>query len=113
MTATQDTTTAIGRVARVTGPVVDVEFPAEQMPELFNALKVHVVFDAGEGDIEDSELTLEVAQHIGDNMVRAISMDTTEGLTRGQAVTDTTSADSTISTAARAREVSESDSRAR
>jgi F-type H+/Na+-transporting ATPase subunit beta len=89
MTATQDTTTAIGRVARVTGPVVDVEFPAEQMPELFNALKVHVVFDAGEGDVEDRTLTLEVAQHIGDNMVRAISMQPTDGLTRGAEVSDT------------------------
>jgi F-type H+-transporting ATPase subunit beta len=49
MTATQDTTTGVGRVARVTGPVVDVEFPAEHMPELFNALNVDVTFDGGRG----------------------------------------------------------------
>ena len=57
MTATQDTTTGVGRVARVTGPVVDVEFPAEHMPELFNALNVDVTFDAGEGDVEHRILT--------------------------------------------------------
>jgi F-type H+-transporting ATPase subunit beta len=89
MTATQDTTTGVGRVARVTGPVVDVEFPAEQMPELFNALNVDVTFDAGEGDVEHRILTLEVAQHIGDNMVRAISMQPTDGLVRGAEVRDT------------------------
>jgi F-type H+-transporting ATPase subunit beta len=89
MTATQDTTTATGRVARVTGPVVDVEFPAEQMPELFNALRVTVTFNAGEGEVETNVLTLEVAQHIGDNMVRAISMQPTDGLVRGAEVLDT------------------------
>ena len=89
MTATQDTTTGVGRVARVTGPVVDVEFPAEHMPELFNALNVDVTFDAGEGDVEHRVLTLEVAQHIGDNMVRAISMQPTDGLVRGAEVRDT------------------------
>jgi F-type H+-transporting ATPase subunit beta len=89
MTATQDTTTGVGRVARVTGPVVDVEFPAEHMPELFNALNVDVTFDAGEGDVEHRILTLEVAQHIGDNMVRAISMQPTDGLVRGAEVRDT------------------------
>ncbi|HRV67532.1 MAG TPA: F0F1 ATP synthase subunit beta, partial [Candidatus Nanopelagicales bacterium] len=89
MTATPDTITGVGRVARVTGPVVDVEFPSEQMPELFNALKVDVTFDAGEGDVEHRTLTLEVAQHIGDNIVRAISMQPTDGLVRGTEVRDT------------------------
>ena len=90
MTATQDeTTTGVGRVARVTGPVVDVEFPVEHMPELFNALTVDVTFDHGEGDVETTTLTLEVALHIGDNMVRTISMKPTEGLVRGAEVIDT------------------------
>ncbi|MDX6274651.1 MAG: F-type H+/Na+-transporting ATPase subunit beta, partial [Frankiales bacterium] len=73
-----------GRVVRVIGPVVDVEFSPDTMPELENALHV----DRTLGD-ETTMLTLEVAQHIGDNMIRAISMQPTDGLVRGQAVTDT------------------------
>ena len=89
MTATTEITTGVGRVARVTGPVVDVEFPVEAMPELYNALHVDVRFgDDIEGD-SDRTLTLEVAQHIGDNMVRTISMQPTDGLVRGTAVRDT------------------------
>jgi len=82
MTATK---TASGRVARVTGPVVDVEFPSDGMPGIFNALKV----DANDGQGGVRHLTLEVAQHIGDNMVRAISMQPTDGLVRGATVADT------------------------
>ena len=74
----------IGRVARVIGPVVDVEFPADQMPEIYYAL--HVDITIGE---ETRTLTLEVEQHIGDNVVRAISMQPTDGLTRGAEVTNT------------------------
>ncbi|HEY7859585.1 MAG TPA: F0F1 ATP synthase subunit beta, partial [Candidatus Nanopelagicales bacterium] len=89
MTATTETSTGAGRVARVTGPVVDVEFPADAMPELYNALHVDVSFS---GDLEgevDRTLTLEVALHIGDNMVRTISMQPTDGLVRGTAVRNT------------------------
>ncbi|MBV9207405.1 MAG: F0F1 ATP synthase subunit beta, partial [Actinobacteria bacterium] len=73
-----------GRVARVIGPVVDVEFPADQMPEIYYALRVDVT-------IEDQTrtLTLEVEQHIGDDVVRAISMEPTDGLIRGAEVTNT------------------------
>jgi F-type H+-transporting ATPase subunit beta len=89
MTATTETATGVGRVARVTGPVVDVEFPVEAMPELYNALHVDVSFgDDIEGE-SNRTLTLEVAQHIGDNMVRTISMQPTDGLVRGTAVRDT------------------------
>src|ERR1700748_2056740 len=73
-----------GRVARVTGPVVDVEFPAEAMPEIYFAL--HVDITLGE---ETHTLTLEVEQHIGDNLVRAISLEPTDGLVRGAEVTST------------------------
>src|ERR1700728_3115011 len=73
-----------GQVTRVTGPVVDVEFASEQMPAIYNALHV----DVSLGD-ETKTLTLEVALHIGDNMVRAISMQATDGLVRGTTVTDT------------------------
>jgi F-type H+-transporting ATPase subunit beta len=74
----------VGRIARVIGPVVDVEFPVEAMPEMYNAL--HVDLEMGG---QARTLTLEVAQHIGDGMVRAISMKPTDGLVRGAQVTDT------------------------
>src|SRR3712207_30426 len=89
MTVTEDrpTTQTTGRVVRVTGPVVDVEFPRDAMPDLFNALQVEVTLaDLGK------TLTLEVAQHLGDNVVRTISMQPTDGLVRGAEVTDTGSA---------------------
>jgi F-type H+/Na+-transporting ATPase subunit beta len=73
-----------GQVARVTGPVVDVEFPTEQMPDIYNALHVDVTLEG-----ETKTLTLEVALHLGENMARAISMQPTDGLVRGTTVTDT------------------------
>ncbi|MGO9295886.1 MAG: F0F1 ATP synthase subunit beta [Streptosporangiaceae bacterium] len=73
-----------GRVVRVIGPVVDVEFPAEQLPGIYNALHVDVTLGG-----ETRMLTLEVAQDIGDNVVRAISMQQTDGLVRGAVVADT------------------------
>ncbi|HEX6579112.1 MAG TPA: F0F1 ATP synthase subunit beta, partial [Jiangellaceae bacterium] len=86
MTATADTQTqtTTGRVVRVTGPVVDVEFPRGAVPELFNALHVQVALET-----VAKRLTLEVAQHLGDNLIRTISMQPTDGLVRGQEVTDT------------------------
>ncbi|MDQ3463263.1 MAG: F0F1 ATP synthase subunit beta [Actinomycetota bacterium] len=73
-----------GRVVRVIGPVVDVEFPRDEMPELYNALKTDVELQG-----MAKRLTLEVAQHIGNNMVRAIAIQPTDGLVRGADVTDT------------------------
>ena len=90
MTATlNDTTTdvanaAVGRIARITGPVVDVEFAGDSMPDMYNALEVDLEL-AG----EKRTLTMEVALHIGEGMVRAISMQSTDGLVRGAPVTDT------------------------
>src|SRR5215468_4442001 len=84
MTTAEKTSTGTGRVVRVTGPVVDVEFSREQMPELFNALHVDVELGG-----QSRMLTLEVAQHLGDNTVRAISMQPTDGLVRGVEVRDT------------------------
>ncbi|TXL61256.1 F0F1 ATP synthase subunit beta [Aeromicrobium terrae] len=84
MTATtEEKTTTTGRVARVIGPVLDVEFPSDQMPEIYNALTVETEV-AGTKET----LTLEVAQHIGDGMVRAISLRPTDGVVRGSVVTD-------------------------
>ncbi|WP_327006011.1 F0F1 ATP synthase subunit beta [Dactylosporangium sp. NBC_01737] len=76
--------TAVGRVVRVIGPVVDAEFPRDAMPEIYNALHVDVTLSEG-----TKKLTLEVAQHLGDNLVRAISMQPTDGLVRGAEVRDT------------------------
>ncbi|WP_018351249.1 F0F1 ATP synthase subunit beta [Longispora albida] len=81
---TTDTKTGVGRVVRVIGPVVDVEFPRDAMPALFNALRTDVTLSEG-----TKTLTLEVAQHLGDNVVRAISMQPTDGMVRGGEVRDT------------------------
>ncbi|MCJ0906691.1 F0F1 ATP synthase subunit beta [Rhodococcus sp. ARC_M6] len=72
-----------GRVVRVIGPVVDVEFPRGAVPELFNALKAEITLPS-----VAKTLTLEVAQHLGDNLVRTVSMQPTDGLVRGTAVID-------------------------
>ncbi|MFD9464421.1 F0F1 ATP synthase subunit beta [Streptomyces sp. NPDC060027] len=87
MTTTSETAVATGRVARVIGPVVDVEFPVDAMPEIYNALHVEVADPANAGELKT--LTLEVAQHLGDGLVRTISMQPTDGLVRQAAVTDT------------------------
>src|SRR5690242_8586831 len=76
--------TGVGRVVRVIGPVVDAEFPRDAMPNIYNALHVEVTLSEG-----TKKLTLEVAQHLGSNLVRAISMQPTDGLVRGAEVTDT------------------------
>ncbi|MER6060698.1 MULTISPECIES: F0F1 ATP synthase subunit beta [unclassified Streptomyces] len=87
MTTTVETATATGRVARVIGPVVDVEFPVDAMPDIYQALHVEVSDPANAG--EKKTLTLEVAQHLGDGLVRAISMQPTDGLVRQAPVVDT------------------------
>jgi F-type H+-transporting ATPase subunit beta len=79
--------TPTGRVVRVIGPVVDVEFGRDTMPELFNALEVEIELEG-----LAKTLTLEVAQHLGDSMVRAISLQPTDGLVRGAPVINTGSA---------------------
>ncbi len=71
-----------GKVAQVIGPVVDVQFPSEDLPSIYNALKIV-------DEAENIDLTLEVAQHLGDNTVRTISMSSTDGLIRGMPVQDT------------------------
>jgi F-type H+-transporting ATPase subunit beta len=71
-----------GKIVQVIGPVVDVEFEAGKLPEIYHALKIT---NPSLGDGEWN-LVVEVAQHLGENTVRAIAMDATEGLVRGQAV---------------------------
>jgi len=74
-----------GRITQVIGPVIDVEFEAGKLPEIYNALKVT------NPSLNDQEwnLVVEVAQHLGENTVRCIAMDSTEGLVRGQEALDT------------------------
>lgn len=76
-----------GRIVRVLGPVVDIEFPTGQLPEIYNAVKIqHKAQSAGERDID---LTVEVSLHLGDNMVRTVAMASTDGLVRGMEAVDT------------------------
>jgi F-type H+-transporting ATPase subunit beta len=77
-------TTGTGRIARVNGPVVDIEFPHDAIPEIYNALQTVIDLNG-----EKTTLTLEVAQHLGDDLVRAIALKPTDGLVRGGLVTDT------------------------
>src|SRR6266581_8084201 len=76
---------ATGKVVRVIGPVVDVDFPSEEeMPEIHTALEMERTLDG-----ETTTIVCEVAQHIGDSTVRTIAMKPTDGLVRGTAVTNT------------------------
>ena len=78
-------TAATGRITQVIGPVVDVEFPPGTLPNLLTALRVS---NKGISDVKGN-LVLEVAQHLGEGTVRAVAMDTTDGLVRGQEVVST------------------------
>jgi len=80
----QDTEQGTGRIVRVIGPVVDVEFAPDDIPAIHNALTVDLTVNE-----RTSTVTCEVAQHIGDSMVRAIAMQPTDGLVRGAPVNDT------------------------
>lgn len=75
-----------GKIIQVIGPVVDIEFPAEHLPAIYNAIKIQTA------DQEDQsfqvDLTLEVAQHLGNNTVRCVAMSSTDGLVRGMVGVD-------------------------
>src|ERR1700694_5004551 len=71
---------AEGKVTQVIGRVVDVEFPAAQLPALFNAVEI---------EMEGHKLVAEVEQHLGNNWVRCLAMDSTDGLRRGARAIDT------------------------
>ena len=73
--------TAEGRIVQIIGTVIDIEFPPDQLPAIYNALRI----DRGDG----TDLIVEVQQHVGNNWVRALAMDSTDGLTRGMAAVDT------------------------
>ena len=75
----------LGRIKQILGPVVDVEFPSGNIPAIYHAVKVT---NKTNGD-KEWNLVLEVAQHLGENTVRCIAMDATDGLSRGQPALDT------------------------
>jgi F-type H+-transporting ATPase subunit beta len=75
-----------GRVVQVIGPVIDVEFEPDALPEIYNALRIEA---PGENGGEGVKLVAEVQQHIGRSQVRAVAMSSTDGVTRGMAVQDT------------------------
>jgi F-type H+/Na+-transporting ATPase subunit beta len=71
-----------GKIVQVIGPVVDIRFPTEDLPPIYNAVKI-------DDDAAGIHLTLEIEQHLGDNMVRTVSMSSTDGLVRGMEAVDT------------------------
>ncbi|MBA3645138.1 MAG: F0F1 ATP synthase subunit beta [Gemmatimonadaceae bacterium] len=75
----------IGKVVQVIGPVLDVEFEPDKLPELYNALRIKGKAESG----ADIDVTVEVQQHIGRNQVRAVAMSTTDAVVRGMDVIDT------------------------
>ena len=70
-----------GRVVQVIGPTVDVAFDPDKLPKILNAIRI-------EDSTKGIDLTVEVALHIGDNVVRCIAMSSTDGLVRGMAAVD-------------------------
>ena len=80
ITQHEQTEGTVGRVIAITGPVVDIEFPAGQLPAIFNAVRV---------DGPDGPVVCEVQQHLGNNWVRTVAMTTTDGLARGIDAVDT------------------------
>ncbi|HET9878764.1 MAG TPA: F0F1 ATP synthase subunit beta [Candidatus Limnocylindria bacterium] len=77
---------ATGKVIQITGPVIDVEFPPGELPDIYNALEIQ---RPGSADGDDGSLVVEVQQHLGNNWVRAVAMSTTDGLARGLDAVDT------------------------
>jgi F-type H+-transporting ATPase subunit beta len=71
----------VGKVLRVIGPVVDVEFFAEELPALYNAIRID--------RLDGTKLIVEVSQYLGENVVRCVAMSTTDGLVRGMDAVDT------------------------
>ena len=71
---------AVGKIKEVIGPVVDIQFPAGQLPKIYDAVKI---------DHEEIHITLETMQHLGNDTVRCVALASTDGLSRGMEATDT------------------------
>ncbi|GGI15229.1 ATP synthase subunit beta [Galliscardovia ingluviei] len=87
----EDETSAVsqGRITRVQGSVIDIEFPVGHLPDIYNALTVEITAVGDSEGESNHEITLEVEQHLGDSIVRAVALKPTDGLVRGATVTDT------------------------
>lgn len=87
----EDETSAVsqGRITRVQGSVIDIEFPVGHLPDIYNALTVEITAVGNSEGESNHEITLEVEQHLGDSIVRAVALKPTDGLVRGATVTDT------------------------
>ncbi|HEX7547229.1 MAG TPA: F0F1 ATP synthase subunit beta, partial [Gemmatimonadaceae bacterium] len=85
---TTATATNVGKIVQVIGPVLDVEFMSEHLPEIYNALEIKGTTDAG----TPIRVIVEVQQHIGRNQVRTVAMSSTDGVVRGMDAVDTGSA---------------------
>ena len=75
----------VGKIVQVIGPVIDVEFAAGHLPEIYNALRIQ---SDAQGGREAIDVIAEVEQHLGENRVRAVAMKPTDGMQRGMNVTD-------------------------
>ena len=75
----------IGKIVQVVGPVVDIKFPSDALPAIYNAIHI----DGVVGDNHKIHLTTEVMQHIGNDVVRTVAMSSTDGLVRGMEAEDT------------------------
>ncbi len=88
---------ATGKIVQITGPVVDIEFPPDQLPEIYNAVEIptagslagKVDHEEGAQNTEGGKIVVEVQQHLGNDWVRAVSMSSTDGLRRGMDAVDT------------------------
>ena len=85
MATTAAPTTQVGKIVQVIGPVLDVEFESDNLPEIYNALEIRAKSASG----EDIRVVAEVQQHIGRNQVRAVAMSSTDGVERGMDAVDT------------------------
>ncbi|HEX8599309.1 MAG TPA: F0F1 ATP synthase subunit beta [Chloroflexia bacterium] len=95
--APRGTRGATGRIVQITGPVVDIEFPPDQLPEIYNAIEIPItgetaregVGQEASGSAASARVICEVQQHLGNDWVRSVSMTTTDGLRRGMPAYDT------------------------
>src|SRR5687767_3386596 len=79
---------ATGRIVQITGPVLDIEFPPDQLPEIYNAIEISTEGTAV-AETKVGKVVAEVQQHLGNDWVRAVSMSSTDGLRRGMPAVDT------------------------
>jgi F-type H+-transporting ATPase subunit beta len=80
---------SIGKIVQITGPVVDIEFPPDQLPQIYNAVEVKTAGTLATGSVGSDRIVLEVQQHLGNDWVRTVAMTSTDGLRRGMDATDT------------------------